>query len=68
MLEGSLPIHARLTFDQTELGARLQLDAHGQPRGLTRLAQPVLSLTLKRQVAGYCTTLKQVLESTPPMT
>jgi hypothetical protein len=31
-----------------------------------RVAQPLLRLTLKRQFAGYCTTLKQVLESAPP--
>jgi uncharacterized protein YndB with AHSA1/START domain len=68
MLEGALPIHARITFDQTEIGTRLQLDAHGQPTGLIRLVQPVLRLTLKRQFAGYCTTLKAVLENTPPTT
>jgi hypothetical protein len=68
MLEGALPIHARIAFDQTELGTRLRLDAHGQPSGLVRLAQPVLRLTLKRQFAGYCITLKHVLESTPPTT
>ncbi len=33
-----------------------------------RLAQPALRLTLKRQFAGYCSTLKQLLENTPPMT
>jgi uncharacterized protein YndB with AHSA1/START domain len=65
-LEGTLPIHARITFDQTEAGTRLQLDAHGQPTGPMRLAQPVLRLTLKRQFAGFCTTLKRVLETTPP--
>ena len=68
MLEGALPIHARITFDPTEVGTRLQLDAHGQPSGLMRLAQPVLRLTLKRQFAGYCTALKQVLENTSPTT
>ena len=68
MLEGALPIHARIMFDQTEVGTRLQLDAHGQPTGLLRLAQPVLRLTLKRQFADYCTTLKRVLENTPPTT
>jgi uncharacterized protein YndB with AHSA1/START domain len=68
MLDGALPIHARITFDQTEVGTRLQLDAHGQPSGLMWLAQPVLQLTLKRQFAGYCTTLKHVLEKTPATT
>lgn len=33
-----------------------------------RLAQPLLRLTLKRQLAGYCVTLKQVLENAPPAT
>ena len=66
MLEGALPIHARITFDRTEVGTRLQLDAHGQPRGLMRLVQPVLRITLKRQFADYCTTLKQVLENARP--
>jgi hypothetical protein len=31
-----------------------------------RLAQPLIRLTLKRQFAGYCATLKHVLESAPP--
>ena len=66
MHEGPLPIHARITFDPSDLGTRLQLDAHGQPSGLMRLAQPVLRLTLRRQFADYCTTLKQVLENAPP--
>lgn len=68
MLEGALPIHARITFEQTEVGTRLQLDAHGQPSGFVRLAQPVLRLTLKRQFAGSCATLKEVLESASPTT
>jgi hypothetical protein len=33
-----------------------------------RLAEPFLRLTLKRQFAGYCATLKQVLETAPPTT
>jgi uncharacterized protein YndB with AHSA1/START domain len=64
-LEGALPIHARITFQPTELGTRVQLNAHGQPSGVMRLAQPLLHLTLKRQFAGYCATLKQVLENAP---
>jgi uncharacterized protein YndB with AHSA1/START domain len=68
MLEGTLPIHARITFKPTELGTQVQLDAHGQPTGPIRLAQPLLRLTLKRQFASYCATLKQVLENVPPTT
>ena len=68
MLEGALPIHARITFEPNEQGTRVQFTAHGQPRGAMRLAQPVLRVTLKRQFAGYCTTLKEVLENAPPTT
>ncbi len=67
VLQGSLAIHARITLDRTDLGTRLQLDAHGQPSGLIRLVQPVLRRTLRRQFAGYCTTLKQVLENPTPI-
>jgi hypothetical protein len=68
MLEGPLPIHAQITFEPTKLGTRVQLDAHGQPSGVTRLAQPLIRLALKRQFAGYCATLKHVLENAPPTT
>jgi uncharacterized protein YndB with AHSA1/START domain len=64
-LEGPLPIDARITLEPTRLGTRVQLDAHGQPSGPMRLVQPLLRLTLKRQFAGYCATLKQVLEKDP---
>src|SRR6202030_562751 len=57
MLEGALPIHARLTFEPKEQGTRVQFTARGQPRGAMRLAQPLIRLTLKRQFAGYCATL-----------
>jgi uncharacterized protein YndB with AHSA1/START domain len=62
MLEGQLPIHARMTFDSTDLGTRVQFAAHGRTRGAMRLAEPLLRVTLKRQFAGYCATLKHVLE------
>jgi hypothetical protein len=68
MLEGALPIHARMTFEPTELGTRVQFDAHGRVSGPVRLSEPFLRLMLKRQFAGYCATLKQVLETVPPTT
>ncbi|HEX5853947.1 MAG TPA: SRPBCC family protein [Solirubrobacteraceae bacterium] len=64
MLEGALPIHARITFEPTALGTRVRFTAHGQPSGAMRLGQPLLRLVLKRQFAGYCATLKRVLERT----
>jgi hypothetical protein len=65
-LEGPLPIHARITFESTKLGTRVQIDAHGQPSGAMRLAQSLIRLTLKRQFAGYGAELKRVLENAPP--
>src|ERR1700686_3200280 len=56
MLEGALPIHARITFEATAQGTRVRLAAHGQPTGPMRLAQPLPRLSLKHQFAGYCTT------------
>jgi len=63
MLEGQLPIHARMTLESTDLGTRVRFAAHGQTRGPMRLAEPLLRVTLKRQFAGYCATLKHVLEN-----
>lgn len=62
-LEGPLPIHARITFEATDLGTRVRFHAHGQPSGPMRLAQPVLRLILKRQLGADCATLKRVLEN-----
>jgi len=63
MIEGPLPIDARITFEPSERGTRLRFRAHGQPTGAMRLAQPLLRRSLERQFARDCETLKQVLES-----
>jgi uncharacterized protein YndB with AHSA1/START domain len=68
MLEGALPIDARITFEPTEIGTRVRFDAHGRASGPMRLAEPFLRATLKRQFAGYCATLKQLLETVAPTT
>jgi uncharacterized protein YndB with AHSA1/START domain len=62
MVEGPLPIHARIAFAPIGEGTRMRFAAYGQPRGAMRLAAPLLRRTLKRQFAGYCKTLKRVLE------
>ncbi len=62
VIEGT-PVHARITFEPTERGTLMRLRAHGQLTGVMRLAQPLLQLALKRQFAGYCATLKRVLEN-----
>ncbi len=63
MIEGSLPIHAGIGFEPTASGTRMLFTVHGQPEGAMRLLQPALSLMLRRQFSGHCSTLKRVLES-----
>jgi hypothetical protein len=63
MIEGALPIHARIGFEPSGRGTRMRLAAHGQPTGAMRLAQPLLRRALERQFGGYCATLKRVLEA-----
>jgi uncharacterized protein YndB with AHSA1/START domain len=65
VLEGALPLDVRITFESTERGTLMQFGAHGGPTGALRLAEPLLRHTLKRQFAGHCATLKQVLEDRP---
>jgi uncharacterized protein YndB with AHSA1/START domain len=65
-IEGTLPIDARITLEPTVHGTRVSFYGYGQPSGAMRLAQPLLRVTLRRQFAGYCATLKRVLESPPP--
>ena len=62
MIEGDLPIHARIGFEHIDAGTRMFFTVHGQPSGGTRLAQPLLRRALKRQFRQHCATLKQVLE------
>lgn len=63
MLEGALPLDARIVFESTEKGTQLRFRVHGQPTGPMRIAQPLLRRTLKRQFASDCERLKQMLES-----
>jgi hypothetical protein len=63
VVEGALPVDARITLEPTEGGALMRFDAHGRPTGALRLAQPLLRRTLERQFTGHRATLKQVLEN-----
>lgn len=68
LLDGALPLDARIMFESTEKGTQLRFRVHGQPTGPMRIAQPLLRRSLKRQFARDCATLKRVLEgaSTTP--
>lgn len=65
IIEGP-PIHGRITLDPSERGTRFRFRIYGQPVGAMRLAEPILKPTLKRNFGRFCTTLKRVLEDTPP--
>jgi uncharacterized protein YndB with AHSA1/START domain len=63
MVEGALPVHARLAFEPEGEGTRMRFTVHGRPSGPMRLAQPLLRAALKRQFKQHCATLKRVLEN-----
>jgi hypothetical protein len=65
MLEGELPIHAHITFEPIGRGTRIRFSAHGQATGPMRLLEPLLRIGLRRQFAGHCARLKQILEQGP---
>lgn len=62
MVEGALPLDARLTFESVGSGTRLRFRVHGRPSGLARLTQPLLRSTLQRQFRRNCAELKRQLE------
>jgi uncharacterized protein YndB with AHSA1/START domain len=66
MLDGPLPIHARIAFAPTDGGTRMAFTAHGSPRGAMRLAQPLLKVAVRRQFASHCAALKRVMEDQTP--
>jgi uncharacterized protein YndB with AHSA1/START domain len=64
VVEGT-PVHLRIDFEPADSGTLMGFRAYGQLTGPMRLAQPLLQRVLKRQFAGQCATLKQLLEGTP---
>jgi uncharacterized protein YndB with AHSA1/START domain len=66
VLEGPLPMNARITFEAATIGTRVGFTVQGESGGALRVAQPLLARALKRQFAGHCDTLKTVLEQDQP--
>ncbi len=64
VVEGALPIDARITLEPQGPGTRLRFDAHGQPKGMVRLVEPLLRLGLRRQFTQDINRLKLTLEDT----
>ena len=68
MIEGPLPVDAHISLAHAEPGTRMAFRVSGRPRGLMRLAQPILEVLLKRQFAEHCANLKRLLERGPTAT
>jgi uncharacterized protein YndB with AHSA1/START domain len=62
VVEGALPVDARISVEPSESGTRLRFNVRGEPTGPLRFLQPVMRMALKRQFREYCTTLKRILE------
>jgi uncharacterized protein YndB with AHSA1/START domain len=62
MLEGSLPVDARIELREAGAGTLMRFTVQGRLSGAMRLAQPLLSLRLRRQFEQHCANLKRVLE------
>jgi uncharacterized protein YndB with AHSA1/START domain len=63
MVDGPLPLDARVTFAPSAAGTLLRFEGRGEPNGAMRLASPLLGRTLKSHFAKHCQILKDVLEA-----
>ncbi|HUB98430.1 MAG TPA: SRPBCC family protein [Solirubrobacterales bacterium] len=62
VIEGALPVDARIGFEPTAAGTRIAFNVKGQPRGPMRFLAPLLKVALKRQFSEHLANLKRVLE------
>lgn len=62
MIEGPLPVDARIELQPVGAGTLMRFTVEGELSGTMRLAQPMLSLGLRRQFKQHCANLKRVLE------
>jgi uncharacterized protein YndB with AHSA1/START domain len=62
VLDGPLPLDARLTFEPNGSGTRMAFRVHGTPNGLLKIASPLMKRPLKRQFEAHCAELKRILE------
>jgi uncharacterized protein YndB with AHSA1/START domain len=63
MLEGPVPLNARITFEASESGTLVGFTVQGEPTGAMRFAEGLLRAAVRHQFAGYCETLKHLLEA-----
>ena len=62
IIEG-VPVHGQITFEPSDTGTRFRFRVYFQPRGMMRIAQPILRAILRWQFDQHCTNLKTVLET-----
>ncbi len=62
IIEG-VPVHGQITFEASDTGTRFRFRVYSQPRGMMRVAQPIMRVMLKWQFEQHCTNLKTVLET-----
>jgi uncharacterized protein YndB with AHSA1/START domain len=62
MIEGLLPVDARIVLEPIGQSTRMSFTVHGEPGGPLRFLQPLMRAALKRQFREHCATLKRVLE------
>ncbi len=62
VISGPLPYHWTYLFAHTAEGTRVTLGLSGDPGGFFRLATPLVTLALKRQLRRDLAALKAVLE------
>lgn len=63
MVEGPLPVHARMVFTPSGDGTAVAFTVHGDLTGAKRLLEPLLAIGLKRQFREHCENLNRVLEA-----
>ncbi|HET7443644.1 MAG TPA: SRPBCC family protein [Solirubrobacterales bacterium] len=62
VIEGALPVDARIGFEPTAAGTRVAFNVQAKPRGPMRFLAPLLKIALKRQFKEHLANLKRVLE------
>ncbi len=62
-IKATVPHEAHLTFEAVEGGTRINLTSLGRPRGLFKLAAPIIGRKLKKEFVADFENLKQFLES-----
>lgn len=61
-IKATVPHEAHLAFESVEGGTRINLTSLGRPKGLLRLAAPIINRQLKKEFVADFENLKRLLE------